>query len=497
MGAKAGGSAKLKTGTGSAVRPAKGASAEAVAPKDVAVAPVKATRTAKSLAGKRLGRYTLLEHLASGGMAEIFLARHEAPGGFVKDLVLKVLQERFADNAEVVAMFLEEARLGAELRHPSIVDVYDAGFEDGLRFIAMEFIAGKTLTDFVLRAMEVAQPLPLPYAAFMIGQAAEALAYLQEVGTEEQGRLDIVHRDISPMNLVVSYTGQTKIIDFGIARRGTGNPEAPGARPGKLSYMSPEQVQGLPLDGRSDIFSLGTILYEITVGQRLWRGPAPTAMQRIVEEKPTPPTYIKRDFPPALELIILRALEKRPDDRYQSAADMAEDLAAYVAGSNERVGNRQIALFLQEIFSPSTEISEQGARRARAFVDEEDNVADELDFDRARPAAAGAAMAAALRGADPLATLPSSLSGTVESPRAERVAAPAPPVRPESPVASGAATLAPVPLRPAAVDAGTISPRKAAEADAVRPVRIPWPLLTLVFALLSVASALAFFLKGR
>jgi serine/threonine-protein kinase len=431
----------------------------------------------QSLKGKRLGRYTLVEHLASGGMAEIFLARHEGEGGFTKDLVLKVLQQRFADNKDVVAMFLDEARLAAELRHPSIVDVYEIGEDDGLRFIAMEYIEGKTLSDLVMRAMEVSHPLPLGHAAFMIGQAADGLDHMG----------DIVHRDISPVNLVVSVSGQTKIIDFGIARRGRAVKEDSGARPGKVSYMSPEQVRGLPLDGRSDIFSLGTILYEITVGRRLWRGPAETVMQRIVEEKPPPPTYVKRGFPPALEAVVQRALEKRPEDRYQTAAQMAEDLEAFAAGAGDRVGNRQVAQFFATVFAADAQVSERGLRRAKAFLDDEgaliDDESDELDFDRPRKEAAGVALARALRASSPLAV------------RAEEPSAPAP-AAPSVPISSAPARLGFGPVGEAPPARRPDPPAQAAPDAFAAGSWARWS-VSAALVLLALAAGLVFLLKNR
>ena len=334
----------------------------------------------KSLEGRRLGPYTLLEHLASGGMAEIFLARYEAPGadGFAKPVVLKVLQQRWAEEPEVLAMFLAEARLGAELRHPAIVDVHDAGEADGLRYIVMEHIEGRTLADLVLRSLEVSRPLPPAYAAFLAWQVADGLAYLQD-GVLGQGRpLEVVHRDLSPANLVVSHAGQTKIIDCGVAQRGGPTPAQVTLRPGKVSYMSPEQVLGQPVDGRSDIFALGTILYEIAVGRRLWRGPAAVVMKRIVEEPPPPPSSLRRDLPRALDAVTMRALAKRPEDRHPSAAALAEELGRVVAGAGGPVGNRQIARFVAEVFAPEAAVSTRGAGRAAAFLDD-DAPADEVE----------------------------------------------------------------------------------------------------------------------
>jgi tRNA A-37 threonylcarbamoyl transferase component Bud32 len=358
--------------------------------------------TPRDLKGKRVGRYELVEHLASGGMAEIFLARHQGEGRFSKELVLKILQSRYAEHPDVVRMFLDEARLGALLNHPNVVDVYEAGLDDGLRYIAMEHIRGKTLTEMVRRAIEISQPLPLGHAAYLVAETAAGLAYMHD-GNDGRGRpFGIVHRDISPSNLIVSLSGQVKIIDFGIARQTDelgGEPDGDsGARPGKFSYMSPEQVQGHRLDGRSDIFSLGTILYEITLGRRLWRGPKEVVMRRIVEEKPPPPTYVNRAFPPALELVVLRALEKRPENRYQTAGELFQDLEEYLVAAGARTRNHHIAQYLHDLFAAAAPISEMGVRRARAFEDDEDG--NQLDLDRPAPGA-GKALADALRASGP------------------------------------------------------------------------------------------------
>jgi serine/threonine-protein kinase len=389
-----------------------------------------ASKATKDVRGKRLGRYHLIEHLASGGMAEIYLASHAGEGGFSKELVLKVLHQRFAEDENVVGMFAREAQLGTSFKHPGVVDTYEMASEDDVRFIAMEHIPGRTLTELVLRALETGRPLPLPYAAFILGQVADALAYLQEGRDAAGAPLEIVHRDVSPTNIVISDSGQTKLIDFGIAKRGRDVLEGSGARPGKLGYMSPEQVKGLPLDGRSDLFSLGTILYEITVGRRMWRGAQEVVMQRIVEEKAAPPTAVVRDYPPTLELIVLRALEKRPEDRYASAAEMAADLETFVAESGMRVSNRRVAAFLHGLWAPDAQVSEQGALRARAFLEDGGEIyaeaPDVLDFDRheSSTGAGRVTLAHALRDSGPLRALPAG--AIAEAPAPVRVPEPAP-----------------------------------------------------------------------
>lgn len=410
----------------------------------------------KDLKGQRVGRYTLLNHLASGGMAEIFLASHEGENGFAKELVLKILQARYADNPDIVRMFFDEARMGAKLNHPNIVDVYESGVDNGLHYIAMEYISGKTLTEVIRRGIEIQKPLPLDHAAYLVAETAAGLAYMHD-GTDGHGRpFHIVHRDISPSNLLISFSGQTKIIDFGIAHEEDADTGGVGARPGKVSYMSPEQVKGANLDGRSDIFSLGTILYEITLGRRLWRGPKEVVMRRIVEEKPAPPTYVDRAYPPALELVVLRALEKRPDDRYATAAELFEDLEAYLVAAGARTRNHQIAQYLHELFATGARVSEMGMRLAKDFTDDEVSE-DVLDFDRPAPGA-GKAFADALRASGryvPLAARPPEESskirvagGDAERAAADELPVTPPPVSPPSSPSSSPRL--PVPLRPSA-----------------------------------------------
>ncbi len=360
--------------------------------------------SAKNLKGTKLGRYTLVEHLATGGMAEIFLATDEAEGAFRKELVLKILQPRWAEHPAVVDMFLGEARIAAVLNHPNIVDIYGVASEEGMHYIAMEYIRGKTLTEFARRAIEVSQLLYLDIGAHVVGEVAAALAYMNEAPDDNGQPMHVVHRDVSPTNIIIGTSGQVKLIDFGIARQGTAIKDEPGIRPGKASYMSPEQAQGIPLDGRSDIFSLGTILYEITVGRRLWRGSRENAVRRIVEEKPAPPTYVRHDYPGDLEMIVMRALEKKPEDRYQSAQEFANALQYFLQDSGARMrSHHQLARYLRELYSPEAEaqITEDGIRQARLFAEgDEDGQRDDveaLDFDQAAADGPGAALARALR----------------------------------------------------------------------------------------------------
>jgi hypothetical protein len=351
----------------------------------------------RDMVGQQVGRYTILRHLASGGMAELYIARQESVGGFEKELVVKILQPRYAENPRVVQMFLDEARLAARLNHPSIVHVYDVVDEGGRKFIAMEYIHGETIADIVTRGLELDNYLPIEHSVHIIRQAAAGLAYAHERPDADGRTLRVVHRDVSPTNILVSYEGQTKIVDFGIARAQDELREESGIRPGKASYMSPEQVRGGEVDYRSDIFSLGIILYELTLCQRLYRGPADQVMRRIVENKVAPPTAVRRDYPPALELVVMRALEKRVEDRYQSAEEMRHDLEEFLDDHSLRTGTRRVGLYLQDLFrGAETAASRADGRLADGgrgtpaaqplAVVVEDN-SEELDFDRRAPLA--------------------------------------------------------------------------------------------------------------
>jgi hypothetical protein len=347
-------------------------------------------KTIQEMLGQQVGRYRIVRHLASGGMAELFIARQEAMGGFEKEIVVKILQERYAENPRVVQMFLDEARLAAKLNHQSIVHVYDVAEDGGMKYIAMEYIRGETLTDIVRRGLSVGRYIPIEHGVHVVRQTAAGLAYAHAWREPDGHLLRIVHRDVSPTNILVTMEGQTKIVDFGIARVQDELRDEAGVRPGKASYMSPEQVRGEGVDYRSDIFSLGIILYEITLGQRLFRGPAEVVMKRIVDEAVPPPTAVKRDFPPPLELIIMKALEKRPEDRYQSAEELRVDLEEFLADEGLRTGSRRMALYMKEIFPPEGAPAPAPAGKGDAegglplAVRVRDD-SEELDFDRRAP----------------------------------------------------------------------------------------------------------------
>jgi hypothetical protein len=317
--------------------------------------------------------------LAVGGMAEIHLARQGAASdGFHKELVIKRLKPELAADPRAVAMFLEEARIGALLNHPNVVQVYDAGQADAAPFIAMEYIRGEELNQLCRRGLAVSKFLPVEHAVELVRQAAMALGYVHALRDGDGLGLEIVHCDVSPTNLLVTEDGHIKLIDFGIARARGHSWRDEQALPGKLSYMSPEQARRRPLDHRSDIFSLGVVLYEITLGQRLFRGPAHEVLHRLERCEVRPPTFVRRDFPGVLESIVMRALERDPADRYASAYDMADELDGFLRETARRSGPLRLARYLDELAvavgGPAR--AELVAERARTGDD------DPLDFDR-------------------------------------------------------------------------------------------------------------------
>ncbi len=328
------------------------------------------------------GRYTLNRRLAVGGMAEIYLARQAAMAGFEKEVVIKRLRQELADDPRIVEMFLDEAKIGAQLNHPNIVHVYDVDEHDGIPYIAMEYIIGEELNELCRRGISHGRFLPLEHAVELMRQAAAGLGYFHaKRGSEgtalSNEPLEIVHLDISPSNLLVTQDGFLKVIDFGIARA-KGQTHRTDVLPGKLSYMSPEQAARDPVDHRSDIFSLGIVLYEITVGKRLFRGPASEVVARLIDATVEPPTFARRNFPPALESIVMRTLEKHPDDRYQSAYDLADDLESFLREEKLHSGPVRIARYLDMLA-----IASGGARRPELISEAEArrDGGDELDFD--------------------------------------------------------------------------------------------------------------------
>tara|TARA_R110002096_G_scaffold44526_12_gene120392 strand:- start:15151 stop:16572 length:1422 start_codon:yes stop_codon:yes gene_type:complete len=324
------------------------------------------------------GRYWLTQPLAVGGMAEVFLARQQSDGGFAKDVVIKRLRPELAKDSRVVSMFHDEARVSGMLSHCNSVHVFDSGTHEGLPYMAMEYIRGEELNQLCRRGIGCGEFLPLEHAIELIRQAALGMSYYHNLCDSEGKALDLVHCDISPNNLLIGQDGYLQVIDYGISQfRGQKYRDAQLV-PGKLSYMSPEQAKRGTLDHRSDIFSLGIVLYEITLGRRLFRGPASEVLPRIVSCDIEAPTFVRHDYPGALESIVMRALEAEPSDRYQEANDFAEALGEYLREERMRTGPIGVARYLDRLA-----VAEGGERREHFISEAElDSDEEQLDFDR-------------------------------------------------------------------------------------------------------------------
>jgi len=277
--------------------------------------------------GTHLDKYELLAHLARGGMAEILLARQQGVG-FSRLVVIKRILPHLAEEPELIDMFREEAQHAALINHPNVVQIYDVGHHEGSHYIAMELIRGPTVAEMNRAARSRGRLLPVAVAAEIAVQACEGLHAAHELRDERGRQLGLVHRDVSPHNLMVTEAGVVKLVDFGIAKvRSTAMRTESGTVRGKGPYLAPEQTRGRPLDRRADIFSLGTTLYELLVGVALFeRETVFNTLKAINEDPIPPPSSVRLDVPEGIDAVVMRALQRDPERRYETAAEMAAEL---------------------------------------------------------------------------------------------------------------------------------------------------------------------------
>jgi serine/threonine protein kinase/tetratricopeptide (TPR) repeat protein len=302
-------------------------------------------------------KYALLRRLGRGGMAEVFLAKHVGLAGFEKLVVVKRTLRHLADDDLFKQMFLDEARTAADLRHPNIVDIYEVGEDRGRLFLTMEFLHGRDLGAVLRRCATRGEPPPLAIALQIIGGVAAGLEYAHAKTAFDGSPLNIVHRDISPQNIVVTYAGEPKVVDFGIARAATREKHTQqGELRGKVAYVSPEQIEGLPVDGRADMFALGVVLYELTTLRPLFRRNKPMAsLTAILQGDIAPPTRIVPGYPPDLEELVLRALARHPQDRFADLGEMAEAIDELAERHRLRLGRRRTGHWLRRLFADEIE----------------------------------------------------------------------------------------------------------------------------------------------
>jgi eukaryotic-like serine/threonine-protein kinase len=284
---------------------------------------------------KKFGRYFLLDRLAQGGMAEICRARLASVDGSVRLIVIKRIQAGYGANSDFLKMFRSEIKVTMGFNHPNIVQLYDFGEEQNQPYIVMELVDGKNLRQMLTRFIEHKQSMPIELTVYVIEQAAAGLHYAHSFKDKITGEaLHIVHRDVSPQNILISYEGNIKVIDFGIAKANI-NTESTraGVIKGKPSYLSPEQISGDVLDGRSDIFSLGAVLWELLTGKKLFQGENDLAVLKLIESSNTyvkPPSTINKAIPPELDAIVMKSLAKNRDQRYQSAEEFQRALHKFL-----------------------------------------------------------------------------------------------------------------------------------------------------------------------
>ncbi len=301
---------------------------------------------------EQFGRYILLERIAIGGMAEIFRAKASGLGGFEKILAIKRLHPRYSQDADFIEMLIDEARISVELAHGNIGQIFDLGKVDDHYFIAMEYIDGRDLYRVMKRLKDRVHAFPIEAAAHVAMEAAAGLDYAHRKKDARGRPMNIIHRDVSPQNVLLSYEGEVKLVDFGIAKAALRAYETEsGIIKGKFYYMSPEQARGEPLDHRTDIFSLGIVLYEMLTGDLLYKDDDEvTLLSRVRRAEIQPPTHLRPEIPAALERVVMRALSRDREDRYPSALHLHRDLQRFLRAQGADYGKAQIGRFMRDLF---------------------------------------------------------------------------------------------------------------------------------------------------
>jgi serine/threonine protein kinase len=307
--------------------------------------------------GSPANRYEILAKLATGGMAEIFLARALSSTGVERHVVLKRILRQRAGDVQFVRMFLDEARLAAQLQHANVAQVYDIGRLGDSYFFTMEFVHGETVRGLLARAHAAHQPVPIGCALAIAVGAAAGLHHAHERRGVDGRPLGIVHRDVSPSNLMVSFDGGVKVVDFGVAKASDRMSETrSGTVKGKISYLSPEQCRGVDVDRRSDLFALGIVLWELLATERLYRRSSDFEnMTAIVHEVPPPPSSRRAEVPEALDDIVLRMLAKSPADRFQTGAEVIEALESLAHRLAVALSATMLGRLMREVFGDRKE----------------------------------------------------------------------------------------------------------------------------------------------
>jgi len=307
--------------------------------------------------GSAANSYEILAKLATGGMAEIFLARGNSTAGVERYVVLKRILRHRAHDQAFVRMFLDEARLAAQLQHPNIAQVYDIGKLGDSYFFTMEYVHGETVRLLLQRSHALRSPIPISSVLVVAAGTAAGLHHAHERIGLDGKPLGIVHRDVSPSNLMVSYEGNVKVVDFGVAKAAHRSQETrSGTVKGKISYLSPEQCRGASMDRRSDLFSVGIVLWEMLTLERLYKRNSDfDAMAAIVSEETPPPSSRRPEISPELDALVLRLLAKDPDDRYQTADELHEAIETIAVRLNTTLSSAALARYVRDLFGQRPE----------------------------------------------------------------------------------------------------------------------------------------------
>jgi len=305
----------------------------------------------------RFGQYVLTQKIAQGGMAEIFKAKYLGESGFSKDVVIKRLLPVWSDNIEFSKMLVDEAKALVHLSHPNIVQVFELGRDGKTFYISMEYVEGVDLRQFFQKISHEAIPIPMGLVIFLITEVLKALDYAHQRKDEEKKPLRLVHRDISPQNILLSFEGRVQIADFGIAKGRHRSKETTQAQvKGKYAYMSPEQARGEKVDARTDLYAVGILLYELLERKRLFDGINDLATLELVRDGRLPDNALK-GFPTCLRWIVLKALQKDPNYRHQNAKEFLEELESFIAQEGCSASATDLKSILSENFPP--EIAEE------------------------------------------------------------------------------------------------------------------------------------------
>ncbi|RME24703.1 MAG: serine/threonine protein kinase, partial [Deltaproteobacteria bacterium] len=313
---------------------------------------------------QQFGKYLLVERIGAGGMAEIFRAIAFGVEGFTKHVCIKRILPNLSSDENFIRMFIDEAKISVSLHHANIVQVFDLGRIGEHYFIAMELVKGRDLLAIINRCRRLRRKLPVPVVLHVMAEVCTGLDYAHR--SKVEGRpAGIIHRDVSPSNILVSWEGDVKVTDFGIAKATMKEHKTTtGTLKGKYGYMSPEQVMGMEIDHRSDIFAAGVLMWESIMMRRLFKAETDLKTLELVKEARLPelPSSADRRIPNVVDEIILKACAKRPEDRFQTAGEMAEALRDTLYGLGERVDSTRLAGFMKEIFKEEIEKEEQRDR---------------------------------------------------------------------------------------------------------------------------------------